>query len=78
MFQIGDKVTWESQARGHTKEKRGTVAQVVPAGERPSREQFPYLYKSVRCGFGRCHESYVVLVGKKPYWPVANKLRHAP
>ena len=59
-------------------EKRGTVAQVVPAGERPSREHFPYLYKSVGCGFGRGMNPYVVLVGKKPYWPVANKLRHAP
>ena len=33
MIKVGDKVTWESQARGSWVEKRGTVVAVVPPGE---------------------------------------------
>ena len=33
MISIGDTVTWESQARGLRKEKRGTVVAIVPAGQ---------------------------------------------
>lgn len=33
MINVGDTVTWESQARGSWIEKRGTVVAVVPPGE---------------------------------------------
>ena len=78
MLKVGDSVEWLSQAQGSTTKKRGVVAEVVKAGSRPDRTLFPTLYKHSGCGWGRDHESYVVMVGKKPYWPVANKLRHAP
>ena len=75
MFKVGDSVEWSSQAQGSTKTKRGVVSEVVKAGDRPSRMLFPTLYKNAGCGYGRDHESYVVLVGKKPYWPRAAALR---
>ena len=70
----GDKVKWSSQAQGYKKIKEGTIVQVVPKGERPDRERFLYLYKNAGCGFGRNHESYVVMVKNTPYWPRVNKL----
>ena len=76
MFKVGDTVEWSSQAQASTTTKRGVVAEVVKAGSRPDRALFPALYKYVGCGFGRDHESYVVLVGKKPYWPRAAALRN--
>lgn len=33
MYQVGDKVTWISQAGGWTKTKEGTVHAVVPANK---------------------------------------------
>ena len=74
MFKIGDQVEWTSQSQGYTKTKRGVVAQVVPAEQRPDKTRFPQLFRGIGCGYGRNHESYVVLVGKRPYWPVASRL----
>lgn len=79
-YAVGDVVTWKSQAGGNVKQKTGTVVEVVPAGERPSRSTST-----------RPHESYVVQVTfepkrsrsavknvrqKKPelYWPVVKNL----
>ena len=76
MFKAGDTVEWSSQAQGSTTTKRGVVAEVVKAGSRPDRTLFPTLYKHSGCGWGRDHESYVVMVGKKPYWPRAAALRN--
>lgn len=75
MFKVGDTVEWSSQAWGSTTTKRGVVAEVVKAGCRPNRMMFITLYKHGGCGLGRDHESYVVLVGKKPYWPRVAALR---
>ena len=75
MFKVGDVVEWSSQAQGSTTTKRGVVAEVVGVDRRPDRMLFPALYKHSGCGYGRDHESYVVLVGKKPYWPRAGSLR---
>lgn len=75
-FQVGQQVKWTSQATGSWKEKVGDVVEVVPAGARPKPERFPSLYAG-GCGFGRYHESYVVRVGKKYYWPIASKLQPA-
>lgn len=72
-FNIGDSVTWTSQAAGFSVEKAGQIAEIVRAGAQPSRERFPALYKS-GIGSPRRDVSYVVMVGRKAYWPLANKL----
>jgi hypothetical protein len=76
MFKVGDTVEWTSQAQGSTTKKRGVVAEVVAKEQRPDRIKFASLYKHSGCGWGRDHESYVVMVGNKPYWPRANALRN--
>ena len=76
-FRIGDGVQWTSQANGSTRTKQGVVAEVVPAAHKPDRVRFSRLYKHSGCGCARDHESYVVMVGNKPYWPRANVLRPA-
>jgi len=80
-FQVGDQVTWTSQAGGHTKTKAGTVVAVVPAGAYPDREKFPRLYRSAGVGLKRGHLSYVVHVvmpsgrgAGTVYWPRAAAL----
>ncbi len=74
-FREGDEVTWSSQAGGHTKVKAGVVAEVVPAKGYPSRERFAALFTGNGVGIHREHESYVVLVGRKAYWPRVAALR---
>ena len=88
MFQVGDQVTWCSQAGGFTATKTGSVVEVVPVGEHP---------KTPIKGMGmmaRRNESYVVRVysvqrgpdhkgapaGQKDnrlYWPREQLLRPA-
>ena len=74
-MEIGSKVTWTSQANGSTKTKKGVVAEIVAAGQRPSRKQYPSLYRSSGVGLPRDHASYVVQVGNKVYWPRASALQ---
>lgn len=79
-FRSGDLVWWKSQAQGSTKEKRGVVAEVVPAGQMPNYDLFPELYKYSGVGSSRNHESYVITVkGKRTavhhYWPRVTHLR---
>lgn len=74
-WQLGEKVRWTSSAGGHTKTKEGIVAEVVPAGAMPDRERFLHLYRSVGVGVARDHESVVVMVGTRPYWPRAHQLQ---
>jgi len=73
-FAEGQLVEWTSQSAGYTKVKAGAVAQVVPARSMPSRDRFPALYKGAGVGSYRDHESYVVLVGTRAYWPRVNGL----
>lgn len=77
-FTLGERVTWSSQAGGHLKTKTGTVAQVVAPKALPDRERFLHLYKGAGIGIHRNHESYVVLVGNRPYWPRVAALRSTP
>jgi len=72
---IGDTVEWTSQSGGYTKTKKGEVVQVVQAGHAP----WPGQLKVGGVGFGgsRKHESYLVRVGNKAYWPIASKLKIA-
>ncbi len=74
-YVIGDAVEWSSQAQGITKRKSGVVVSVVPPEQRPDRMQFDDLYRGPGCGYGRPHESYVVRVGNKHYWPRVSALR---
>ncbi len=74
-FKVGDQVSWSSQSGGYVKSKSGTVAEVVPAKRSPSRELFDALYKGAGVGLPRDHQSYVVMVGSRPYWPRALALR---
>jgi len=77
MFKVGDTVEWSSQSGGYTEDKRGVVAAVVPVGGRPDRDKFWRLYRGTGPGYSRDHVSYVVLVGKRPYWPRVCHLRAA-
>lgn len=78
MFKLGDKVQWTSSAGGFTKTKMGVVAEVVPDGGAPDRERFLSLYTQQGISYPRFGgESYVILVGKKPYWPRVSALRPA-
>ncbi len=71
-FKLNDCVEWTSQAGGSSKHKRGTVVAIVPAGKLP-REVFDGKIDAGTCS-ARNHESYVVHVGFKWYWPHASKL----
>jgi pyruvoyl-dependent arginine decarboxylase (PvlArgDC) len=73
-LKLGDRVRWVSQSQGYRKAKEGEIVEVVPAGFSPNRDAFPQLYQGMGVGFPRNHDSYVVLVGKKPYWPRASLL----
>lgn len=73
-FDIGEEVQWTSQAGGVSKTKVGVIAQVVQAKAYPDRMGFPGLYKNSGIGMHRDHDSYVVLVNGKAYWPVAKRL----
>lgn len=77
-FDLGATCHWTSSAQGVDKTKEGLVAQLVPAGKYPDRETFPHLYMNAGVGLSRNHESYVVLVGKRPYWPRVKHLKPGP
>lgn len=80
-FQIGDTVTWTSQAGGNAKTKTGKVVVIIDAGQwldnilavRNGRWAFEHLgiYST------RDHESYLIQVGKSKrlYWPLVKYLK---
>lgn len=70
-FNVGDRVTWTSQAGGSVCTKVGTVAAAVPPGALPNRTSFPRLYRHSGVGGPRPEVSYVVAVGNTIYWPRA-------
>lgn len=81
-FQVGDTVTWTSQAGGNVRTKTGKVEEVVPAGALPNRARFEQLFRSSGVGAARAHMSYVVRVPGKTtkaagtvYWPRAASLQ---
>ncbi|WP_321820880.1 MULTISPECIES: hypothetical protein [unclassified Burkholderia] len=83
-FNVGDIVTWSSQANGSTKTKTGVVEAIVLPKTYPDRACFPQLHRGSGTGLYRAHVSYVVRVpGKtsksvgKLYWPRAVALRKA-
>ena len=87
-FNVGQDVTWTSQAQGSATKKTGTVVAVLSAGQSPLQTLAAMKKKhGARSAWGgggaRDHASYFVLVpgGKtdkaKPvlYWPNAKALR---
>ena len=75
LMKVGDTVTWKSQAKGNWTVKCGGIVEVVPANKYPKTP--------VRGTFSRSrgwlvltrdHESYVVKVGARHYWPVVSNL----
>lgn len=71
MLKENDNVKWTSQSAGYPKEKRGHIVLVVPAGFRPRGSGLPGFYP---VGQARDHESYIVKVGRKHYWPLVKYL----
>lgn len=69
-YKVGDPVRWTSNAAGKRKEKRGRVVEVVTSGGIPSGITTP--------GRGRDHESYVVNVDGRKYWPRVSHLEDDP
>lgn len=66
-FKLNEKVQWTSQSQGSSLTKRGEIVEVVPKGVQP---QTPL----INPGMHRNHESYVVQVGRKFYWPRVKQL----
>lgn len=73
-MEIGARVRWTSQSQASSKTKEGIIAEVIPAGVRPSPSKWPSLYTGAGPGSARNHESYIVRVGSKVYWPRVSKL----
>ncbi len=69
-FKVGDEVIWKSQAAGSWKEKVGEVVYVVPKGNK-----IPKKFSPDGTGWPRSHVSFVVMVGKKLYWPRVSALK---
>lgn len=75
-FQIGDTVTWTSQAGGNAKTKTGEIVAVVPAACEPRNcINGRWNFRRIAVGF-RKHESYLIQVGddKRLYWPLVKYL----
>jgi hypothetical protein len=68
-FWVGDKTLWESGDHGTYQIKLGTIVGIVPQGKLPSRNMFYGLYQFVRGWDIRNHQSYVIRVDKRNYWP---------
>ena len=84
-FAVGVRVTWTSQAGGVSKAKTGEIVAVVPRGGSISRVKNALIDAGVQyartldsSGLSRDHESYVVRVGSKMYWPRVSGLLFAP
>lgn len=79
-FQIGDTVTWTSQAGGKSKTKKGIVLYVIPPAIVPKNHVTAggWNWKRVGVTF-RDHESYLIQVGndKRLYWPLVKYLERA-
>lgn len=75
---IGDKVRWQSQSQGRATIKEGEIIHILTIGQAPPKELFPSLWKGCGPGNGRNHETYIVKVGNKLYWPRVSALEKRP
>lgn len=69
-LRIGDSVAWKSQSVGYTEIKHGVVSEVVAIKQKPV-SLVPGVYNHTI----RNHESYIVVVKNKFYWPLVKNLR---
>ena len=77
-FQVGDTVTWTSQAGGKSKTKTGKVVIIVPAGKLLGEIPLGgFRFRHLTLFSSRDHESYLVQVGKsrRLYWPLVKNLK---
>ena len=70
---IGNKVVWKSAARGTWKTKEGFIIDIVKPGQEPDKKYWPHLFGKYSATT-RAHESYIVKVGNRHYWPIVSKL----
>jgi len=76
VFDVGDPVTWSSQAGGRTTNKVGNVVAVIPAGGRVLDVCRSLGVEAPRAEYGsRNHVSYLVRVKARLYWPRVSWLR---
>ena len=68
-MQIGDTVSWSSQAGGFSKMKTGVIVEAVRPFSAPSQQY------GLRTTSKRSSTSYVVKVGNKYYWPHRSLLK---
>lgn len=70
-FQIGERVTWTSQAGGHYKTKTGEIIALIEPGN------VPYIYIRFRGGPSspRKEVSYIVHANGQNYWPLVKNLQ---
>jgi hypothetical protein len=75
MFTVGTQVRWTSQAGGYRKTKVGIIVDVIPAFDYLT-DYLPdeILEQLGRGHLPRTHESYIVRVGNKYYWPRVKNL----
>lgn len=76
-FKVGDAVTFTSKVEDEPPVQRhGFVCGVVPPSGDPL-EFVPkgFSLKTIDNKKKRDHESYIVLVGKRLFWPAAGKLK---
>jgi hypothetical protein len=79
-FKLGDMVAFTTMGYIHFHDRVGKVVRIIPAGQRPTPEEFPDLYKPHRRpGHPRDHESYILAVQRvrsvKHFWPRVHYLR---
>lgn len=73
-FKLRNRVFWVSQSSGFETEKEGIIVRVIAAGSRPEKSG-----KTMKQpGMPRDHESYIVKVGEKLYWPRVSQLVKVP
>jgi len=74
---IGDKVVWESQGQGFTRQKVGEIVAVIPPRRNPNFHipEGKWSFGGGSFGLPRNHESYLVAVGNRLYWPRVASLR---
>ncbi len=68
-FNLGDRIHWVSQSQGYKTAKRGQIIEVIAPRAVPAAFSGETVTHSARN-----HESYVVQVGTKMYWPRVTSL----
>ncbi|MCK9569791.1 hypothetical protein M0R72_12680 [Candidatus Pacearchaeota archaeon] len=74
-MKVGDAVEWTSQSGGYQTTKRGVVVAIVHPGVDPNNIVSNKFAPLVNPGMSRRHESYLVVVDGKTYWPRVSNLR---